>query len=87
MKSFANGIIMVFVLLAICLELQGADAKSSRVPKNSIEEVDGIDSVLILPEVFDVYNLKGYKVRSKTTNLNGLPKGIYIINDKKVLVK
>ena len=38
---------MAFVLLAICLELQGADVKSSRVPKNSIEEVDGIVTISV----------------------------------------
>ena len=47
MKSFANGIVMAFVLLAICLELQGADVKSSRVPKNSIEEADGIVTISV----------------------------------------
>lgn len=36
---------------------------------------------------FDVYNLEGQKVRSKATSLEGLPKGIYVIKDKKVMVK
>lgn len=35
--------------------------------------------------VFDVYNLCGRKVRSKTTSLDDLPQGIYIINGKKVM--
>lgn len=38
-------------------------------------------------EPFDIYNLQGQKVKSKATNLNGLPKGIYIINGKKYTVK
>ena len=38
-------------------------------------------------EPFDIYNLQGQKVKSKATNLNGLPKGIYIINGKKYAVK
>ena len=38
-------------------------------------------------EPFDIYNLQGQKVRSKATDLNGLPKGIYIINGKKHAVK
>ena len=38
-------------------------------------------------EVFDVYNLSGRKVKSKTTSLDGLPRGIYIINGKKVVIK
>ena len=38
-------------------------------------------------ECFDIYNLQGQKVKSKATNLNGLPRGIYIINGKKYAVK
>ena len=38
-------------------------------------------------EPFDIYNLQGQKVKSKATDLNGLPKGIYIINGKKYAVK
>ena len=44
---------------------------------NDIEQTDG--------EPFDVYNLSGRKVRSKVTSLDGLPRGIYIINGKKVV--
>ena len=36
-------------------------------------------------EVFDVYNLSGQKVKARTTSLDGLPRGIYIINSKKVM--
>ena len=35
----------------------------------------------------DVYNMQGNKVRSKATTLSGLPKGIYIVNGRKVIVK
>ena len=35
----------------------------------------------------DIYNLQGQKVRSNATSLKGLPKGIYIINGSKVVVK
>ena len=42
-----------------------------------IEQTDG--------EPFDVFNLSGQKVKSKTTSLDGLPRGIYIINGKKVM--
>ena len=38
-------------------------------------------------ECFDIYNLQGQKVKSKATDLKGLPRGIYIINGKKVAVK
>ena len=36
-------------------------------------------------EVFDVYSLSGQKVKSKTTSLDGLPHGIYIVKGKKVI--
>jgi len=35
----------------------------------------------------DVYDLRGNKVRSNTTDLNGLQKGVYIVNGKKTIVK
>ena len=35
----------------------------------------------------DVYNMQGNKVRSKATTLSGLPKGVYIVNGRKVIVK
>lgn len=36
---------------------------------------------------FDIYNLQGQKVRSNATSLEGLAKGVYIINGKTVVVK
>lgn len=82
-----RGVVTAVSLGTAIITLTSDNGETAKCTVSVVEEVDGIDSVLILPEVFDVYNLKGYKVRSKTTNLNGLPKGIYIINDKKVLVK
>lgn len=38
-------------------------------------------------KTFDVYNITGIKVRSNATTLNGLPKGIYIVNGEKVIVR
>ena len=35
--------------------------------------------------VFDVYNLQGHKVRHHVNSLNGLPRGIYIVNGKKIV--
>ncbi|MBP3775739.1 MAG: leucine-rich repeat protein [Prevotella sp.] len=35
----------------------------------------------------DVYDLRGNKIRSNTTDLNGLQKGVYIVNGKKTIVK
>ena len=36
-------------------------------------------------ETFDVFNLNGLKVKSQTTSLDGLPKGIYVVKGKKVM--
>ncbi len=36
-------------------------------------------------EPFDVYDLNGRMVKSQVTSLDGLPRGIYIINGKKVM--
>jgi len=35
----------------------------------------------------DIYTLQGQKVRAKATTLEGLPKGIYIINGRKIWLK
>lgn len=53
-----------------------------------ISTLTGISVVNVTEgEPFDVYNLQGRKVKSKATDLRGLPRGIYIINGKKVAVK
>ena len=38
-------------------------------------------------EANDVYNLQGQKVLRKTSNIERLPKGVYIINGKKIINK
>ena len=38
-------------------------------------------------QTFDVYSLNGIKVRNQATTTDGLPKGIYLINGKKHIVK
>lgn len=53
-----------------------------------ISTLTGISVVNVTEgEPFDVYNLQGRKVKSRATDLRGLPRGIYIINGKKVAVK
>lgn len=47
----------------------------------------GITDVEVVDTTFDVYNLSGVKVRSNATSLNGLAKGIYIVDGKKYVVK
>ena len=46
----------------------------------------GIDTISADHPV-DVYNVQGRKVRSNATTLKGLPKGVYIVNGRKVVVK
>lgn len=51
-------------------------------------EVDGISSVNVENVLNgDVYNLNGVKVRKAGESLEGLVKGLYIVNGKKVVVK
>ena len=52
-----------------------------------IVEMDGtgISSVSVTDNIFDVYDMSGRKVRTATTSLDGLLKGIYIVNGKKVM--
>ncbi len=47
----------------------------------------GISDVEVVDTTFDVYNLNGMKVRSNATSLDGLAKGIYIVDGKKYVVK
>lgn len=55
------------------------------------DEATNIEDVLlgsgIVGAKTDVYSINGMKVRSNTDDLNGLPKGIYVVNGKKYIVK
>ena len=52
------------------------------------EGTTGIESIVAEEgQTFDVYTLTGVKVRTAATGLDGLQRGIYIVNGKKVLVK
>ena len=69
--------------------VSGAEAQNYDIAYQSgwltIEATQGINDVIIEGEPFDVYNTKGHKVRSGVTSLKNLPKGVYIINGKKVM--
>ena len=70
-----------------------AFAKTIRFFIDGVEEdmVTSIDNVVVENsnnEVMGtVYNLNGQVVRTGATSLEGLPKGIYIVNNKKYIVK
>ena len=53
----------------------------SRSYEGGIDVMDKSEAV----EPFDVYDLSGRKVRHQVTSLDGLPKGIYIVNGKKIM--
>ena len=46
-------------------------------------EVAGIEEVTLEEWPADVYDLNGRMVKAQAENLNGLPKGVYIVNGKK----
>lgn len=70
-----------------------AYAKTIRIFIDGVEEdmLTSIDNVVVENsnnEVMGtVYNLNGQVVRTGATSLEGLPKGIYIVNNKKYIVK
>ena len=66
--------------------LSGNATISNELLVNVDGSVTGINETLFDKPV-DVYDLRGNKVRSNTTDLNGLQKGVYIVNGKKVIVK
>lgn len=47
----------------------------------------GINGIFADDNPFDVYNVSGQKVRHQATSLQGLPKGVYVVNGRKVIVK
>lgn len=50
-------------------------------------DLNGIASILASGESFDVYSLDGILVRSNAKDVKGLKKGVYIINNVKVIIK
>jgi hypothetical protein len=51
------------------------------------EIVGDIDDVEQQPIVGDIYGMDGRLIRKQTASTEGLPKGMYIMNGKKVVVK
>ncbi len=54
--------------------------------KLTVTVPSGIAS-LVLSAPADVYSLTGRKLRSQATSLQGLPRGVYVVNGRKVVVK
>lgn len=61
----------------------GKTAKST-ITVGTANSIDLIEANK-LSEIFDVYDLQGRKIRSQVRTIDSLPKGVYIINGKKIL--
>jgi hypothetical protein len=53
----------------------------------SVTATNDISSIIAGGEPFDVYTLDGVLVRSQVKDVKGLKMGVYIINNKKVIIK
>ena len=54
----------------------------------TLHVTDGIEQADVANnKPMDIYTPSGIRVRTKAITLNGLPKGLYIVNGKKVVVK
>ena len=72
------------------ITISGAEAQNYSISyvagKLTITASDGIRMISSEHPV-SVFDIQGHKVRSNVTSLEGLPKGVYIINGRKVVVK
>ena len=67
--------------------VSGSEVNSLRLRLDGIEtNISGVHFVNDW-ESFEIYTLSGIKVRSQAATTDGLPKGIYLINGKKHIVK
>ena len=53
--------------------------------KNILAITAGINDIRLDEETNDVYNLQGQKVLRQASNIEQLPKGVYIIHGKKII--
>ena len=75
------------------VDLDAQDAKSFKIAFNGVsDETDGIenifeDATVVVPQNSSIFDLSGRKVAANANQLNTLPKGMYIVNGKKYVVK
>ena len=73
------------------IKVSGGKAKNYELTyqsgKLTVTVPSGIAELMKSGRPFDVYDVKGRKVRNQVTTLKDLEKGIYIINGKKVVVR
>lgn len=74
-----------------CIDVANAKPLTTMSFSDSEGETTSIEELLqdngIILESSDVYGVNGVKVRSNTHSLEGLSKGIYVVNGKKYVVK
>lgn len=74
-----------------CIDVANAKPLTTMSFSESEGETTSIEELLqdngIILESSDVYGVNGVKVRSNTHSLEGLSKGIYVVNGKKYVVK
>ena len=74
-----------------CADVANAKPLTSMEMNNPEGETTSIEELLqdngIILESSDVYGVNGVKVRSNTHSLEGLSKGVYVVNGKKYVVK
>ena len=54
---------------------------------DTTNSIEGIENDINSKANNKVYNMNGQLVRNGSTSLEGLPKGVYIVNNKKYIVK
>lgn len=59
----------------------------TEIDGNNTTAIIGIGKDGSLTEAFNIYNVNGQLVQKNATSTDGLPKGIYIVNHKKIVVK
>ena len=52
-----------------------------------LTDIEIVEETPAAEEPFDVFDLRGHKVRQRVTSLDGLPAGVYIVKGKKVMKK
>ena len=85
----ANGTETMKAFRAIFVSTAAAPAKAMFFSiRGNSGETTGIEDVKTLAgKTFDVYSIDGMLVRKNATSLNGLAKGVYVVNGKKYIAK
>lgn len=85
----ANGTETMKAFRAIFVNTAAAPAKTMFFSiRGNSGETTGIEDVKTLAgKTFDVYSIDGMLVRKNAANLNGLAKGVYVVNGKKYIAK